>query len=92
MTTELYETLGEGYAEVRRADLRIAAVLWSQLGNARSVLNVGAGAGSTSLSTARSWRSSLRRRCARSALLTLQGASMESPKPCRSATRALMSR
>jgi SAM-dependent methyltransferase len=46
MTTELYDTLGKGYARVRRADPRIATVLWSQLSNARTVLNVGAGVGS----------------------------------------------
>ncbi len=41
-----YETLGQGYAQQRRADPRIAAVIHQALGNARTVLNVGAGAGS----------------------------------------------
>lgn len=41
-----YEAHGHGYAVVRRADPRIAALIHSALGNARSVLNVGAGAGS----------------------------------------------
>ena len=38
--------LGEGYAFRRRADPRIAAVILDALGDARSVVNVGAGAGS----------------------------------------------
>ena len=41
-----YDTLGGGYTGVRRPDDRIAAQIVSALGNARSVLNIGAGAGS----------------------------------------------
>jgi SAM-dependent methyltransferase len=41
-----YETHGRGYAERRRADPRIAAAIAAALGDARTVLNVGAGAGS----------------------------------------------
>jgi SAM-dependent methyltransferase len=41
-----YETHGKGYAGRRRADPRIAARIEAALGDARSVLNVGAGAGS----------------------------------------------
>jgi len=41
-----YERIGRGYAAVRREDPRIAAILHEALGNARSVVNVGAGAGS----------------------------------------------
>jgi SAM-dependent methyltransferase len=41
-----YERIGVGYAEVRRADPRIAARIEAALGDARSVGNVGAGAGS----------------------------------------------
>jgi SAM-dependent methyltransferase len=41
-----YERLGLSYSEVRRADPRFEKVLWSALGDAHSVLNVGAGAGS----------------------------------------------
>jgi SAM-dependent methyltransferase len=41
-----YDELGKGYAVQRRADPRIAAMVRSALGNARSVVNVGAGAGS----------------------------------------------
>lgn len=46
MTDELYDSLGGGYTANRRTDPRIADLLWSQLGDAESVLNVGAGAGS----------------------------------------------
>jgi SAM-dependent methyltransferase len=41
-----YDRLGEGYGSRRRADPRIAARIWSALGDARTVLNVGAGTGS----------------------------------------------
>jgi SAM-dependent methyltransferase len=41
-----YDTLGVGYAAVRREDPRLAARIRAALGDARSVLNVGAGAGS----------------------------------------------
>jgi SAM-dependent methyltransferase len=41
-----YETHGRGYAGRRRADPRIAAAIAGALGDARTVLNVGAGAGS----------------------------------------------
>src|SRR4051794_2618284 len=41
-----YDTLGVGYAAVRQEDPRIAARIRAALGDARSVLNVGAGAGS----------------------------------------------
>jgi SAM-dependent methyltransferase len=41
-----YEQIGHGYAAVRREDPRIAAIIHEALGNARTVVNVGAGAGS----------------------------------------------
>jgi len=41
-----YERSGHGYAAHRRADLRIAAPVHTGLGPTRTVLNVGAGAGS----------------------------------------------
>lgn len=41
-----YDELGRGYARTRRADPRIAARIEAALGDARTVLNVGAGAGS----------------------------------------------
>lgn len=41
-----YARIGEGYARYRRPDPRIAAAIDRALGDARTVLNVGAGAGS----------------------------------------------
>jgi SAM-dependent methyltransferase len=41
-----YDAHGEGYATQRRADPRIAAIVHDALGDAHTVLNVGAGAGS----------------------------------------------
>ncbi len=42
----LYDSIGTGYADRRRPDPRIARTIDEALGGARSVLNVGAGAGS----------------------------------------------
>ncbi len=41
----LYDTIGLDYANLRRADPRIAAMIADALGDARRVLNVGAGTG-----------------------------------------------
>ncbi|MET1002538.1 MAG: class I SAM-dependent methyltransferase [Acidimicrobiia bacterium] len=41
-----YETIGATYARTRRTDPRIAASIWAALGDARTVVNVGAGTGS----------------------------------------------
>lgn len=41
-----YDSIGHGYAKVRRPDPRIAAAIAAALGDAASVLNVGAGTGS----------------------------------------------
>jgi ubiquinone/menaquinone biosynthesis C-methylase UbiE len=41
-----YGLIGEGYAQYRRPDPRIAAMIGRELAGARTVLNVGAGAGS----------------------------------------------
>jgi len=46
MTSAIYDTIGREYGSQRRSDPRIAARLTSVLDRARSVLNVGAGAGS----------------------------------------------
>ncbi len=46
MTRVSYERIGRGYANVRRADERIARIVGDALGDATSVVNVGAGAGS----------------------------------------------
>lgn len=43
---DIYDTIGHGYARQRRPDPRIAAQLTAALGDAPSVLNVGAGSGS----------------------------------------------
>ena len=42
----LYDRIGRTYTSTRHADPRIAAAIWAALGDARTVLNVGAGAGS----------------------------------------------
>jgi SAM-dependent methyltransferase len=44
--TQLYDTIGATYTVTRRTDSRIAATIWAALGDARTVLNVGAGTGS----------------------------------------------
>jgi SAM-dependent methyltransferase len=41
-----YDTIGGGYARRRQADPRIAAAIEAALGDARTVINIGAGAGS----------------------------------------------
>ncbi len=41
-----YEAIGSGYARTRREDPRVAALIDRALGDARSVVNVGAGTGS----------------------------------------------
>jgi SAM-dependent methyltransferase len=41
-----YDDIGHGYARLRREDPRLRALLHAALGDARSVVNVGAGAGS----------------------------------------------
>jgi hypothetical protein len=46
MAETTYDTLGRGYARARRADPRIAAPIEAALGDAGSVVNAGAGAGS----------------------------------------------
>jgi len=43
---QLYESIGQGYARQRRPDSRIAAAIQRALGDAESVVNVGAGTGS----------------------------------------------
>jgi SAM-dependent methyltransferase len=46
MPGALYDTIGRGYSDFRRPDPRIAARIEAALGDARTVVNVGAGAGS----------------------------------------------
>lgn len=45
MTEALYDQIGRQYASTRQPDPRIAAAILDALGDARSVVNVGAGAG-----------------------------------------------
>lgn len=42
----VYDEIGRSYAATRRSDPVVAAAIWRALGDARSVVNVGAGAGS----------------------------------------------
>src|SRR5690242_18544776 len=44
--SSLYDTIGATYTVTRRTEPRIAAQIWAALGDARTVLNVGAGTGS----------------------------------------------
>jgi SAM-dependent methyltransferase len=43
---QLYDTIGASYTATRRTDPRIAEQVWAALGDAQTVLNVGAGTGS----------------------------------------------
>ncbi len=45
-SAQLYDTIGATYAVTRRTEPKIAAQVWAALGDARTVLNVGAGTGS----------------------------------------------
>src|SRR5680860_1764460 len=46
MKAPAYDRMGLGYSDVRCPDPRIEAAIWAALGDAQSVLNVGAGSGS----------------------------------------------
>jgi SAM-dependent methyltransferase len=46
VNTPAYNRIGLSYSEVRRADPRFETAIWRALGDAKSVLNIGAGAGS----------------------------------------------
>jgi SAM-dependent methyltransferase len=45
-SAQLYDTIGATYTATRRTEPRIAARVWAALGDARTVVNVGAGTGS----------------------------------------------
>jgi SAM-dependent methyltransferase len=45
-SAQLYDTIGASYTVTRRTEPRIAARIWAALGDARTVLNIGAGTGS----------------------------------------------
>ncbi len=44
--TPIYDTIGTTYARTRQPDSRIRDAIWAAIGDAKSVVNVGAGAGS----------------------------------------------
>ena len=46
VSAQFYDTIGSTYTTTRRTEQRIAAQVWAALGDARSVVNVGAGTGS----------------------------------------------
>lgn len=46
MTTVIYDQIGKSYAATRQTEPRMARVIWQALGDAQSVVNVGAGTGS----------------------------------------------
>ena len=45
MEDALYDRIGHGYRATRRTDPRLAQLIWNGLGDAETVLNVGAGSG-----------------------------------------------
>jgi hypothetical protein len=45
MERALYDRIGRGYSATRQTDPRLAQLIWEALGDADTVLNVGAGAG-----------------------------------------------
>ena len=48
-SAQLYDTIGGTYTVTRRTEPRIAAQVWAALGDARTVLNVGAAPAPTTL-------------------------------------------
>jgi SAM-dependent methyltransferase len=46
MTEPVYDSIGRTYASTRRPDPRVQQAIWAAIGDARSVVNVGAGTGS----------------------------------------------
>ena len=65
-SAQLYDTIGATYTVTRRTEPRIAAQVWAALGDARTVLNVGAGTGSYEPPDRDVPRWSRRRSCVRS--------------------------
>jgi SAM-dependent methyltransferase len=45
MEPAIYDRIGQSYSVTRRTDPRLASVIWEALGDARTVVNVGAGTG-----------------------------------------------
>ena len=48
-SAQLYDSIGAAYSMMRRTEPRIAAQIWAALGDAQTVLNVGAAPALTSL-------------------------------------------
>ena len=46
MSPALYDSIGRSYADTRQPDPRIAALIWDAIGEATSLVNIGAGTGS----------------------------------------------
>lgn len=42
----IYDTIGLNYSDLRKPDHRIAALIESRLGDAQTIVNIGAGTGS----------------------------------------------
>jgi SAM-dependent methyltransferase len=80
---QLYDDIGRGYAETRRPDPRLAELIRNGLGDARSVVNVGAGAGSYEPTDRRVFAvepsSTMIRQRASAAAPAIQGSAMELP-------------
>ena len=83
-----YDVIGHGYAAYRQPDPRIAAAIHAALGDARTVLNVGAGTGSYEPTTGPSSQSSPRPRWPSSVRLTCRRPCVPSPRACHSLTSA----
>jgi hypothetical protein len=45
MERALYDRIGQSYSATRQTDPRLAELIWEALGDAETVLNVGAGSG-----------------------------------------------
>ena len=89
----LYDQIGQQYTSTRRADPRIAAAILDALGDAHSVINVGAGAGAyepedrSLVSVEPSWQM-IRQRSHESSLV-VQGSAEALPFPARTFDAAL---
>jgi hypothetical protein len=58
MERALYDRIGQSYSATRKTDPRLAALIWEALGDAQTVLNVGAGSGAYERRIGACWRSS----------------------------------
>ena len=58
MEPAIYDRIGQSYSVTRRTDPRLASVIWEALGDASTVVNVGAGAGAYEPADRDAWPSS----------------------------------